>query len=174
MANVGGTQLKWSINLAVVACAHGHIFDTRTGLNNHSTKQHGRYYSLQGDCFVPIGEADLRVRMLKIQDAERHYWLYGVGPRSQGRIARGRGRGMAPLLRFCAPACFPRGTGGHFVTPQAVCFGIVSTWFRPQFSELHEGGGTGLSATPPPSTAAGKPPTPPREMPFLRWPWLTC
>jgi len=33
------------------------VFDTRTGLNNHSSKQHGYYYSLKGDCFVPLGGA---------------------------------------------------------------------------------------------------------------------
>jgi len=37
-------------------CYQEHLFDTRTGLNNHS-KQHGYYYSLKGDCFVPLGEA---------------------------------------------------------------------------------------------------------------------
>ena len=70
-------------------CTHGHTFDTHTGLNNHSTEQHGWYYSLKGDCFVPIGEADLCVQMLKVQDAQRHYWPYGAGPRSRGRATRG-------------------------------------------------------------------------------------
>jgi len=36
-------------------CDHQHTFDTRTGLNNHSSKQHGYYYSLKEDCFVPLG-----------------------------------------------------------------------------------------------------------------------
>jgi len=33
-------------------CNHEHSFDTRTGLNNHSSKQHSYYYSLKGDCFA--------------------------------------------------------------------------------------------------------------------------
>ena len=41
-------------------CYHEHVFDTRTGLNNHSSKQHGYYYSLKGDCFVPLGEGGAR------------------------------------------------------------------------------------------------------------------
>jgi len=36
-------------------CYHGRMFDMRTGLNNHASQQHGYYYSLKGDCFVPLG-----------------------------------------------------------------------------------------------------------------------
>jgi len=34
-------------------CYHERVFDTRTGLNNHASQQHGYYYSLKGDCFIP-------------------------------------------------------------------------------------------------------------------------
>jgi len=36
-------------------CYHEHVFDTRTALNNHASQQHGYYYSLKGDCFIPLG-----------------------------------------------------------------------------------------------------------------------
>ena len=36
-------------------CYHERVFDTRTGLNNHASQQHGYYYSLKGDCFIPLG-----------------------------------------------------------------------------------------------------------------------
>ena len=44
-------------------CDHHHTFDTHTGLNNHSSKQHGYYYSLKGDCFVPLGGDSVRGRV---------------------------------------------------------------------------------------------------------------
>jgi len=84
-------------------CSHHHVFDTRTGLNNHSTKQHGFYYSLKGDCFRPLVEADLRIRIPKIQDAQRHHWAYGTSPHSQGRARHMQGRTRLPYARFAQP-----------------------------------------------------------------------
>jgi len=33
-------------------CGYERVYDSRTGLNNHATKQHGYYYSLKRDSFV--------------------------------------------------------------------------------------------------------------------------
>jgi len=41
-------------------CYHEHVFDTRTGLNNHASQQHGYYYSLKEDCFLPLGLSGVR------------------------------------------------------------------------------------------------------------------
>jgi len=40
-------------------CDHPHVFAARKGLNKHSTSCHGQYFSLAGNCFVPIRESDL-------------------------------------------------------------------------------------------------------------------
>ena len=36
-------------------------------MNKHSTACHGQYFSLAGNCFVPIQAADLRSRMDKLR-----------------------------------------------------------------------------------------------------------
>jgi len=63
-------------------CDHPHVFATRKGLNKHSTACHGQYFSLAGNCFVPIRESDLRSWMDKLRGAQQHRWPHGSGPRS--------------------------------------------------------------------------------------------
>ena len=46
-------------------CYHERVFDTRTGLNNHASQQHGYYYSLKGDCFIPLGGHGARATPLR-------------------------------------------------------------------------------------------------------------
>jgi len=96
--------------------------------------------------------------MLKIQQGQRHYWPYGMGPRSRGRATRGRGRGSVPPLRFPAPVHYPGGADAQFVIPMVARSGIVSAWPRPQAPEPNAGG---EFSTPPPAAAASKPTTPP-------------
>ena len=105
-------------------CSYDHIFNTRIGLNNHSTKQHSRYYSLQGNCFIPLGEADLRMRMQKIRA-------------SLSRTCRTwTGVGYGPEAAFC-PACpLCKGVGAPQNMLQAVQSGLLPMWLRPQLPAL--------------------------------------
>ena len=63
-------------------CGHDRVYDSRTGLNNHATKQHGCYYSVERDCLVPIDQTDLQTHMDRVAHAQRHHYPYGMGPRS--------------------------------------------------------------------------------------------
>jgi len=107
-------------------CDHHRTFDTHTGLNNHSSKQHGCYYSLKGDCFVPLGESVVRVHIPKVMDAQRHPWACGVGPRSRGRARPVQGRTRPPYPRHVQPIRYLGDEDGHFVMPQIVRSGVVT------------------------------------------------
>jgi len=89
-------------------CNHPHVFATRKGLNKHSTACHGQYFSLAGNCFVPIQAADLRSRMDKLREAQQHRYPHGAGPRSQGGGGSGQPRPLAPGLAAVPPRG-PRG-----------------------------------------------------------------
>lgn len=101
-------------------CGHGHVYDTRTGLNNHATKQHGCYYSIRKDAFIPVGQDELQQRMAKVLDGQRHHYPYGLGPRSsRGRATQGRGHGSAPSLLVPPIGRYPRGVGIHLMMPRS-------------------------------------------------------
>ena len=84
-------------------CDHPHVFATRKGLNKHSTSCHGKYYSLSGNCFVPIGEADLRSRLNKLREAQQHRWPHGAGPRSRMGEESNAPRQAPPVPRPAVP-----------------------------------------------------------------------
>jgi len=53
-------------------CSHPRIFETCSGLNVHSTLQHGKYYSAKWDNFVPIPECDLCAAQDKERRGQQH------------------------------------------------------------------------------------------------------
>ena len=53
-------------------CNHDHVFETRSGLNSHSVLQHGKYYSINLDGFVPIPECDLVAAQERAKRARQH------------------------------------------------------------------------------------------------------
>jgi len=53
-------------------CNHECVFETRSGLNSHSVLQHGKYYSLNKDDFVPIPECDLVAAQEKAKRGRQH------------------------------------------------------------------------------------------------------
>ena len=75
-------------------CYHERVFDTCTGLNNHSSQQHGFYYSLKGDCFVPLGEGGIR----RDAPALAATGYRGLGAGFDPRL-RGRGRHVPGRIR---------------------------------------------------------------------------
>jgi len=81
-------------------CGNDRVYNSRTSLNNHTTKQHGCYYSLKRDCLVPIDQTDLQAHIDRIVNAQHHHYPYGMGPRSRGRAMHGRGRGACPRPPF--------------------------------------------------------------------------
>jgi len=92
-------------------CNHPHVFETRKGLNKHSTACHGQFYSLAGNCFVPIQAADLRVRMDKLRGAQQHRYPHGAGPRSRGGGGSDQPRPLAPSLAANPPRGPPKPSG---------------------------------------------------------------
>ena len=113
-------------------CGHDRVYDSQTGLNNHATKQHGCYYSLERDCLVPIDQTNLQAHMDRVAHAQRHHYPYGMGPRSRGCATRGCGRGTAPRPSVIPPVRYPYDAGLHFLTPMVVRSGVVTAWPRPQ------------------------------------------
>jgi len=142
-------------------CDHHHTFDTRTGVNNHSSKQHGYYYSLKGDCFVPLGNNHVRGRVPPPDAGQGHGGTPGHGQCPRGRAGRVPGRACPPYPWGVPPICYPRVEGRQFVMPQAIRSSIVCAWLQPQFLASDAGEGVGLPAIPLPPAAAGPSPTPP-------------
>jgi len=114
-------------------CYHERVFDTRTGLNNHSSKQHGYYYSLKGDCFVPLGGSGPRHHAPPPAAARCCGLGAGFDPRLRGRARRVPGRIRPPYPRSVPPVRYPRGIDHPFMAPQAVRSGVVTAWLQPQF-----------------------------------------
>jgi len=141
-------------------CDHHHTFDTRTGLNNHSSKQHGYYYSLKGDCFVPLGEHSVRGHVPPPPVAQHAFGAQRCDQRFHGRTRQVLRHTRPPYPRGVPPVCYPREANGQFVTLQAVRSGIVTAWLQPQFLAFDAGEGVGIPATPLLPAVAGQSPTP--------------
>ena len=115
-------------------CNHPHVFQTRKGLNKHSTACHGQFYSLAGNCFVPIQAADLRVRMDKLRGAQQHRYPHGAGPRSRGGGGPDQPRPLAPSLAANPPRGTPRAKRLHGIAwceARAACGRPVPTSLSP-------------------------------------------
>jgi len=131
------------------------------GLNNQSSKQHGYYYSLKGDCFVPLGENSVRRRVPPPTAAPYYGSAPGPAQRTCGRARHALGHIWPPYPQGIPLVRYPRDVDRQFVTPQAVRSGIVTAWLQPQFLAFDVGEGVGLPATPLPHATPGQSPTPP-------------
>jgi len=139
-------------------CRHDHIFDTRSGLIQHAIKLHHSYYSLSGDCFRPIPEADLQVYLQKREEGQHHNWPYGAGRPSRGR-GRGRGRALVPLPPRSGH--HERSAGGDNDLLLNVQAGVLPVWLRPRMPALDTDSEADIAdkpeapaATPPPVDVA--------------------
>ena len=160
-ARAGGCASRWAYRSCRCGlCDHDHTFDTCTGLNNHSSKQHGYYYTLKGDCFVPLRENSVCARVPPPATAHYYGGAQGGGQRSRGRVRHAPRRIWPPYPHGVPPMHYPRDADRQFVTPQAVRSSIVTTWLQPQFLAFDEDEGLGLPATPLPPATPDQSPTP--------------
>ena len=132
-----------------------------TGLNNHSSKQHGYYYSLKGDCFVLLGGSDVCSQAPPLAATGCRGIGAGFDPRLCGRARCALGR-IRPLYPGGVPPVrYPRGIDYPFMAPQAVRLGVVTAWLQPQFPDLDVEADAGPPTTPTPPAVPGPSPTPP-------------
>jgi len=142
-------------------CYHERVFDTRTGLNNHTSQQHGYYYSLREDCFLPLGWRDVRSGVPSPAGTE--YCGMGVGSdaRLRGRARRVPGRTRPSYPRGVPPVRYPRGIDNPLVAPQTTRSGVMTAWLPPQFPVLDVEAEAGLPTTPSPPAVPGPSASPP-------------
>jgi len=123
----GGCASRWAYHSR--RC-HDHTFDTCTGLNNHSSKQHGYYYSLKGDCFVLLRENSVCACMPPPATAHYYGGAKGGGQHSRGRVRHAPGRIWPPYPRGVPPIHYLRDADRQIVMPQAVRSSIVNAWLQ--------------------------------------------
>jgi len=152
-------------------CYHGCVFDTRTGLNSHASQQHGYYYSLKGDCFVPLGGHGVR-RHAPLPPAAG---CCGFGnPRWGTRGCRVTGRTRPPHTRGVLPDHCPRGVGYPFRVPQVVRSGVVTVWRQPGLLDFDVEVVFDNPPTSSPPAGLSQSHTPPSGPPSRLWRWPTC
>jgi len=94
-------------------CNHLHVFETRSGLNEHATMHHGCYYSSHGDCFIPIPEVDLQVRWETVREGQQHCSPQVAAPSFKPNSRLGRTRVGTLTQRFAAPSHYTRASQGR-------------------------------------------------------------
>jgi len=139
-------------------CYHEHVFDTRTGLNNHSSKQHGYYYSLKGDCFVPLGGSGVRRHAPRPAATGCCSLGAGFDPRLCGRARCAPGRIRPPYPRSVPPVRYPRGINYPFMAPQATRSGVVTAWRQSRLLDFDVEVVIDTPSTPPPPSGDAIPP----------------
>jgi len=141
-------------------CHHERVFDTRTSLNNHASRQHGYYYSLKGDCFTPLGRGGAG----RNGPPSTAHGCCDFEPRLRGRARRVPGRARPSYPRSVPSVRYPQGSDCPFPASQAVRSGVVTAWLPPQFPVLGVEAEVGPPTTPPPPAVPGpSPPSPPEE-----------